>query len=126
LEQPPMTPARLTVKDAVDFALKYRKDKVFKDHSPEEIAQDIFTAIQEKAFGYSVNAKGELVGIVVCRPERYRRMLHVSHCLAIEPCLRTFARLYYSMFPGWHVSAIRRGVERVYKTKRLIHLMESL
>lgn len=116
---------RLKIKDAVEFIIRYRRDKVYRGFSYREIVEDVVDAIRHNAFGWIMDRQGQIVGIVSGEPDPARRVLHIRHFLAIAPVLKEFAALYRQHYPGWTITGTRRGKATTYNTNRFMQLLEN-
>jgi len=115
----------LTIKDAVEFILAHRKNKVFRNFTYAEIVATLVTAIKAKAFGYVLDGD-RIVGVAVGEPNHQAKTMHVAQLLTTAPCLPRLLGLFKRHYPGWTITAQRRDRAVVYNTPRLCQLTESL
>src|SRR5437868_8121710 len=116
----------LTVQDVVDFALMHRKNKVFRGMSPEAIGATVARSIDDGGFGWTTDAAGRLLGIVVATPSKIEKRLHVSHILTIERgVIAKLLESYRKFYDGWTITAHRHDRPVVYRTGELVNRLEK-
>lgn len=114
-----------TVEDAVDFAMTYRRNKVFRGMDEHQIARVIADAIKVNGFAWVTDPEGRITGMVVSTPEYSTKRLHVKHVLALsKDAFLRLLEVFKENYTGWTITAKRRGRFMVYRTPRLVHLLE--
>lgn len=111
-----------TYDECIQFVLKHRKDKVFRDFSPEQIFETVKQAAYKGAFCYVIDEDTEeLVGILTAEPYPEIKQLHVTHILCTKRgAMRQMLKQFEKYYSGWTLTATRRGERVIYKdTQRL-------
>ena len=120
-----MRELRYNILELIQFCLRHRKNKVFKGWTPQQIGWGIERALNHKGFAMAIGEDGNLAGICLSTPDHEARVLHVHDVLCIRRgALPAMLLKCKEWFPGYTIAAQRKGCNRVYKTPRLIHLLE--
>lgn len=108
----------------VDFVLKHRRGKVFKDMSEDEVRYEL----ARERLVYATGPKGEVIGLVVYRADHERRMLFIRRLLTTSRgVIRHFTAKAREWYPGFTLAARRREQPVTYeRTPRLLHLLEKM
>jgi len=116
----------LTPSDLIAFVLRYRKNKVFKSFSPEQIWWTISRSIKDNAFFVAVDdVTGQLIGLVCATPDHEKKVLRINHVLTTDKRgIPTLLSKYHQHFEGYRMTAARRGREVCYDTPKLVKLLE--
>jgi hypothetical protein len=101
----------ILVTDLVSFVLRHRKNKVFKDWEPWQID----TVIAQASFRNSIcvdicDISGTIFGIVIGTPNHSNKVMHIDQILTIHvSTMRKFGQWLRTNYPGYTLTAIRRG-----------------
>lgn len=117
----------MTVQDVVDWVIKNRAGKAFAGFSQHQIANTIAEAMATQGFGITLDEAGGIAGVVTARPDRQNKVLHISHLLCTYPgVIPKLLEFYDRNFEGYRMTALRRGRERHYDTRRFTAKLERL
>lgn len=105
---------QITVKEAVDWILKNRKNKAFRYYSPDTIAMEIIHAIKQNVFTYSFDSHGKLNGIV-CGEVRPNNEICIMDILTTEKgVVKKFMKIFNELHPNSRIIGHVRDRVRVF------------
>jgi len=111
----------VTTKDAIEFVLKYRNRKTFKNMSTSDIIHAVHQAIQQNCFAFSVSATGTVNGVILGSVIPEQNVVFVTECLTSERgVIRNLLAKLYSFYPSFRAEARRHGKIKRYNTAKLI------
>ena len=116
-----------TLEDLVSFALLNRGSKVFKGWSETQIGNALFKAIGRNELVFSTSPEGRVNGLVLASSKPEEKTLHIIALLTTSKgVIPRMLLKYREWFPGFTLTAERRGRFVVYKnTPRFCRLLES-
>lgn len=104
----------------VAFIKHYRRKGAFKDFSDEEILKALYDASQVDGLAILVY-ENRVTAVGLGRPNHQLKHLHVHTILTTQSSdLINFVGIYLERFPGYAITAFRKGKLRYYNTERLI------
>lgn len=93
----------------------------FKEFSRASLARDLAKAAARRELAYVVTPDGAIKGVVLCQREDSLKRLHVRDILTTDKrALPMLIGIFRSWYPGWTLTANRRGRFRCYATTRLL------
>lgn len=117
---PPTCESVDVIKDQVKLIVRYifsrpNYQKAFLDASRQDIIYDTILHVKAGTFSVLYDQRYVICGVVFFAPDDSARILHVQQILSDFPeAMVGFAFCWSINFPGWRVSAMRRGVRREY------------
>jgi hypothetical protein len=99
-----------TVKDIADFCHTHKGRRAFRNHSYNEIANDVYNAIQNNEMVYVEDDLG-ICGVCLYVPHFHSRIIYIKQ-IVCRSGSRGFATLVLEArkrFPGWAIQGSRDG-----------------
>lgn len=111
----------MTVATLAKWILEHRCKLGFKEFSKSALARDLAEASKSKELAYVATADGSIRGVVLCKRDDTFRRLHIRDILTTDRrALPMLVGIFRSWYPGWSLTANRRGKYRCYPTTRLL------
>ncbi len=111
----------MTVATLVKWISEHRRKAGFKDFSKGALARAVAQASQRRELAFVTTADGLIRGVVLCQREDTLRRLHIRDILTTDRrALPMLVGIFRSWYPGWSLTANRRGKFRCYATDRLL------
>lgn len=117
-------PSRFQVLDVVNFIVKNRANKAFKNWKDNELGYRIFKAVKSNEVFIS-SYEGQIEGVILIERQAFK-VIHIVNILCISRrSFADFVNSFNRVFPDWTLAGDRRGRYVRYKdTKRLCHLLQ--
>jgi len=98
------------------FTLSHPKwRKAFVDCSRQDVLYTLLHHIRANHITVILRADRSIGGYVLYTPDETSKTLHIAHLLADAPnAMEGFLIAWLRKYPGWDITAIRRGVQRHY------------
>lgn len=116
--------------DVVNFILLNARGKCFVDWSREEVAREVYEAIEEKVCAVSFDDGGNITGVatgIILNPDK--QLLRISNVLTkkgSKDALRLLVSIFYRLYPGWNISGQKNKRERILGGDRFKSLVNNL
>lgn len=111
----------MTVATLAKWIWEHRRKEGFKDFSKGALARDLAKASMRKELAYVASVDGSIRGVVLCKREDTLKRLHIRDILTTDRrALPMLVGIFRSWYPGWGLTANRRGKFRTYATQRLL------
>ena len=124
-----MTKSSLTIKDLVEFVIKNRYGKAFKDWSSDSIAIAFRDAIKNNCLVYSLNSNGEINGVLLAERFDDYKVLHINNILTTEKgIVKKFLSKFFEWYgKDWDLQGYRHeNLKRWANTNQFIHKIQQL
>ena len=117
---------KYTILELIQFCLRHRRNKVFKGWTPQQIGWGIERAINHKGFAMAIGEDGNLAGVCLSTPDHAAKVLHVHDVLCVRRgALSAMLIKCREWYPGYQITARRRGKMVSYRTERLLGLFKA-
>lgn len=116
--------------DVVDFILLNARGKCFVGWSRDEVAREVYEAIEEKVCAVSFDDASNITGVatgIILNPEK--QLLRISNILTkkgSKDALRLLVSIFYRLYPNWSISGQKNKRERILGGDRFKTLVNSL
>lgn len=120
-----MRERKYTIMELIQFVLRHRRNKAFKGFTPQQVGWTIERAVNNKALAIATTEDGSIAGVCCCTPDHENKVLHVHEILCTkEGAMVAMLEKYHQWFECYAITATRRGRSTLYRTSRLVHLLE--
>ena len=110
-----------TLADVVEYIMANRRGKAFQHWTRSDITLALNDSLDDGAFLYSVDGKGNING--VCHGRKFVRnnVLFVFNILTTgRGVLNNFIERFKEMFPGYRLEGKRHDKIKIYNTDRFV------
>jgi hypothetical protein len=110
----------ITLEDIVNFICDTANQEGWDGYSPNNVACEIFHAIQRNACGVAVK-NGAIIGVISCVPDYDKRILYIRHINSIDKdSWKLFIELFEYHYKGFRITAKRHGKTKEFDTERTL------
>lgn len=122
-----MRERKYNILELIQYVLRHRKNKAFRGYSPQQIGWAIERAVNNKAFAMATMPDATVAGVCCATPDHEKKVLHVHEVLCSQRgAIQAMLVKFQEWFSGYTITATRRGKPVLYRTPRLVHLLNRL
>jgi hypothetical protein len=113
-----MTALTPTFEQLIDFIMANKTNKVFKNMSLLEIAQEVKTALDENLLYYYTDSN-KILGMILADKDEANKIIFVRRNLAMTfDTLKLFAIKASKQFPGYKLRWFKHGIYKRHNTEK--------
>ena len=105
----------VSIEDIIQFVLKYRRGKAFKDYTEEQIRNDIVRSVDTMSIIVDTYEQNNILGVATGYALWSKRVIHVKNILTISnSSLRRIFKRFMEIYPGWKLQGERNSKIKHY------------
>lgn len=111
----------MTVKDAVEFLVKFGKDNTCQGYTPAKIAKQLTISIKNNTLFWATNTENKLVGVGYGYVNTRKQIFTVWNLVTTERwAIASMLQKVLELYPNYQLYAFRRNKLIKYNTNKLL------